>query len=151
MRRAIALALTLSSAPLAAQQHPLAGAWQVTYPAGVQIENEVKTVIMGDAQLTVEAQGDSLIATLAFVPQPGLRSRPPVRMAAMAGAGPVVFVQRSMATLNTDGNEREAVSVSTWTLAANGDALEGTVARRIEGFPEGDQDPQPVKGTRQKG
>lgn len=151
MRRAIVLALTLCSSGLAAQQHPLAGAWQVTYPAGVQIENEVRTVLMGEAQLTVEPQGDSLIATLAFVPQPGLRSRPPVRMAAPVGVGPVVFVQRSMATLNTDGNEREAVSVSTWTLAANGDLLEGTVARRIEGFPQGDQDPQPVKGTRRKG
>lgn len=151
MRRAIVLALTLCSSALAAQQHPLAGVWQLTYPAGVQIENGVRTVLMGDAELTVEAQGDSLIATLAFVPQPGLRPRPPVRMAAQAGAGPVVFVQRSMATLNTDGHEREAVSESTWTLTANGDALEGTVARRIEGFPDGDQDPQPVKGTRRKG
>ena len=151
MRRAIVLALTLGSSPLAAQQHPLAGVWQLTYPAGVQIDNGVRTVLMGDAQLTVEAQGDSLIATLAFVPQPGLRSRPPVRMAAMAGTGPVVFVQRSTATLNTDGNEREAVALSTWTLSASGDAIEGTVARRIEGFPEGDQDPQPVKGTRRKG
>lgn len=151
MRRAIVLALTLSSSALAAQQHPLAGIWQLSYPAGVQIENGVRTVLMGDAELTIQAQGDSLIATLAYESRPDLPSRPPSRMAAKAGAGPVVFVQRSTATLNTDGNEREAVAVSTWTLSATGDAIEGTVERRIEGFPEGDQTPQPVKGTRQKG
>lgn len=151
MRRSIVLALTLCSSSLAAQQHPLAGIWQLSYPAGVQIENGVRTVLMGDAELTIEAQGDSLIATIAYESTPDRPSRPPSRMAAMAGAGPVVFVQRSMATLNTDGNQREAVALSTWTLVANGDALEGTVARRIEGFAEGDQDPQPVKGARRKG
>lgn len=151
MHRAIVLALTLCNSALAAQQHPLVGAWQLTYPAGVQIENGVRTVIMGDAELTIAAQGDSLIATLVYQGRPDLPARPPSRMAAVAGAGPIVFVQRSMATLNTDGNEREAVALSTWTLSANGDAIEGTVARRIEGFPEGDQSPEPVKGTRRKG
>ncbi len=47
-----------------------------------------------------------------------------------------------------DGDGR---AVSTRSLNVTGDAIEGTVERRIEGVPAGDQTPQAAKGARGKG
>ena len=68
-----------------------------------------------------------------------------------ASAGKVFFIQRGMARVNLNGEEKEVTSISTWTLVAKGDALEGTVERRLEGMDAPSRGPQPVTGTRLKG
>jgi len=151
MSRALVVLLALGSSPLAAQQHPLVGTWQISYPAGVRVENGSPTVLMASGALTIETQGDSLIATLVNDPAPDLPARPPARLAAIRAEGPVEFVSRTQATLNFNGEAREATAVSTWRLSCTGDSLQGTVERRLEGFEAGNQPPRPVTGTRRKG
>lgn len=136
--------------PAAAQSHPLAGTWNLRYAAGTRIENGTPTVITGTGKLIVELQGDSLIARLIPDPIEGGPARPESRMAALGGAGPVVFIQRGTARVNRNGEENEVTSISTWTLEAKGDALEGTVERRLEGMETPSRGPQPVTGTRVK-
>lgn len=142
--------LTLGSASLHAQQQRLVGVWQVTYPGGATIENGVTTIIMATGTLTIEAKADSLIATMVQDTSAEFPARPPVRLAAKAGAGDATFVARSTAQININGVESEATVVSTWVLRAKGDNLEGTVQRSIDGLEGGNQPPQPVTGTRKK-
>jgi hypothetical protein len=151
MTRGLALLLILCPVAMHAQKPPLVGVWQVTYPAGMRIENDVETPIIATATLTIEAQGDSLIANLATHPSGDMAPRPPVRLAAKAGAGDATFTGQSKATLNINGAKREATAISTWVLRAKGDSLEGTVQRKIEGFDAGGQEPKAVTGTRQQG
>lgn len=136
--------------PAAAQTHPIVGTWNVTYVAGTRMENGAATNITGTGKLIVQVQGDSLIARLIPDPIEGT-SRPESRMAAQAGAGKVVFVQRGAARVNINGEQKDVTSISTWTLSANGDALEGTLERRLEGMDAPTGGPQPVTGTRVKG
>jgi hypothetical protein len=138
----------LAAAPAAAQTHPLVGSWNLRYAAGTRIENGTPTVITGTGKLIVEAQGDSLIARLIPDPIEGGPARPESRMAARTGAGPLVFIQRGTARVNRNGEESEVTSISTWTLEVKGDALEGTVERRLEGMEAPSRGPQPVTGTR---
>lgn len=143
------LALTSWAGPVQAQgAHPLVGAWNVSIPAGTRIENGVPSVIRGTGKLTVELVGDSLVVLLAVDPVEGMPARPPVRFAAKAGPGAVEFIHRSSAHININGNEQDAVSISTWSLSATGDALTGSVSRRVEGFEMPSAGPQPVSGTR---
>lgn len=151
MTRQIVVLLALCGSALHAQQQPFVGAWQMSYPAGMRIEGDVETPIIGTGLLTIEAQGDSLIGTLVTDPTPEMPARPPSRLAAKAGAGEVTFISIGKATININGSERETKSVSTWVLRANGEAIEGTVQRSIEGVDGGTQPPRPVSGTRRKG
>ncbi|MFN0180176.1 MAG: hypothetical protein ACKVZ0_15355 [Gemmatimonadales bacterium] len=150
MFRATLLATAVAFAPSTstAQGHPLIGAWSITFPAGMRIENGTPTPITRTGKFTVVAQGDSLIATLATDPADGLPPRPDARLATKAGPGDVVFIHRSTARININGNEREATSISTWTLSVMGDKLEGTVTRQVEGMDAPSAGPQPVTGTR---
>jgi hypothetical protein len=149
MTRAIVLALTLcSSSTLQAQQSPLVGTWQVSYTAGMKIENGMQTLIMATGALTIAAAGDSLVATLVTDPSEEIPTRPPARMAATATTGDAVFHSKSKATINFNGQERETTSVNMWTLTARGDSLSGTVERSIEGFDGPAPEPRPVTGTR---
>lgn len=52
------------------------------------------------------------------------------------------------ARLNMNGEERIATAISTWTLSAEGDALRGTLERRIDGMDLPVPPAQPVTGTR---
>ncbi|HXI20531.1 MAG TPA: hypothetical protein VNH46_05575 [Gemmatimonadales bacterium] len=151
MRRALVVSLSFLSSALAAQQPSLVGTWQVSYPGGARIENGAVTVLRATGVLTIEAQDDSLIATLVQDPAPDLPARPPARLAAARTAGPATFISRSTAKINMNGDEQDATAVSTWVLQATGDSLSGTVARRIEGFDMATQPPNPVTGTRRKG
>ena len=63
MTRKLVLLLTLCHGALAAQQQPLAGTWQVTFQAGMRIEDGEATPIMATGTLTIEAGSDSLIGT----------------------------------------------------------------------------------------
>jgi hypothetical protein len=155
MRRTTLLSAALLMFPLtiSAQSHALVGSWSVRYPAGIRHENGVATPITGTGTFAVVQQGDSLVATLTPNPVEGQPTRPPVRMASVATAGEVTFVTRGTATLNMGGESRQATSVSTYVLRANGDTLEGTIERRLEGvddLPLAPQPAQPVTGTRIK-
>ena len=148
--RMLATFVLASAGPAAAQSHPLVGTWNLRYAAGTRIENGTPTVISGTGKLIVQLQGDSLIARLIPAPIDGGPARPESRMAARTGPRPVVFIQRGVARVNLNGEEKEATSISTWTLDAKGDALEGTVERRLEGRETPSRCPQPVTGTRVK-
>lgn len=143
--------LALCHGALQAQDQPLAGAWQINYPAGMRIENDVATPIFTTGSLTIQAQGDSLIGTLVSAPPAGLPARPPARLAAKAGAGDVTFIAHSKATIMVNGAQSEAAVVSTWVLRAKGDSLEGTVVRKIDSADAGPQEPGAVTGVRKKG
>ena len=145
-----AAALGTGSGPVQAQANPLLGSWAINFAAGTRIENGTPTTITGTGKLVVQLQGDSIIARLIPDPMDGA-TRPETRMAAVNGAGKVVFVHRGQAHVNMNGEARDVTSISTWTLAAQGDALEGTVERRLEGVDAPSRGPQPVSGTRIKG
>jgi hypothetical protein len=152
VNRAILSAAALAALPIAAaaQSHPLVGAWKVDYAGGMQLENGVATPIRRTGTMTIEAKGDSLIATLVADASDGAPPRPAARLAGKSASGAVTFVSRSQATLNINGAEQQATSVATWTLEAHGDELEGTVARKLEGVDTPSGGPQPVTGTRLK-
>ena len=149
MRRALVFALALAASSLQAQQHPLVGSWQVSFLAGMSIENGVETPIIGTGTLTIEAQGDSLIGTLVRDLIPEIGERPPARLAGVADGEVVTLISATTANLTVNGASQTAPVVSTWKLTAKGDALEGTVARTIEGFDEMAR-PTAVTGTRNK-
>lgn len=153
MTRALLCLLALNTTALAAQVPSFVGGWKISYPVGATVENGEVTVLMGTGTLTIVAQGDSLIGTLAMDPAPDRPARPAVRLAAPASTGEATFVSHSEATLNMNGEESKKTVVSTWKLTVRGDSLAGTVARTIEGFDMagGDQPPQPVTGSRKKG
>ncbi len=145
----VALLLILPAA-VAAQSHPLAGAWDITIPAGAMVENGVATPIMATGTLVFGVERDSIIGTLQLEPPAGYPARPPARLAAKLGASPAVFVVTSQATINANGVESVRSVTSTYTLAATGDAIEGTVERYIEGEEMPMSGPQPFGGKRAK-
>ncbi len=150
MTRGIVLCLAMVSVAAQAQQHPLVGVWQVSYPAGSRNENGVVTPIMATGVLTVEAVQDSLVATLVTDSGAEVPVRPPLRLATESKPGDAVFVSHTKATLNMNGETRVAIAVSTWTLGVKGDSLIGTVERALIGVEVGPQEPQPVVGWRRK-
>lgn len=74
-----------------------------------------------------------------------------MRLASRLGDGEAVFVQRGTANLSINGVEQQATSVTTWTLKANGDRLEGTLDRTLEGVDLPSTGPRPITGERLKG
>jgi hypothetical protein len=116
----------------------------------MRIDDGHATPLIATGLLTVEIKEDSLIASLVTNPSPDIPARPPARLVAGLTTGDAVFVSRTEARLNINGEERKATAVSTWMLRATGDSLGGTVERRLEGFEMGNQGPQPVSGIRQK-
>ena len=153
MIRTLSCLILLNATALAAQAPSITGSWQLSYPAGVRNENGNITVLHGTGVLTVVAQGDSLIGTLAADPNPEFTPRPASRLAGKATAGEATFVSHSEATLSMNGDERTATVVSTWKFTVQGDSLVGTVERKLEGYDieGGSQPPQPVTGVRRKG
>jgi hypothetical protein len=133
-----------------AQNNPIVGSWKVTFAAGARIENGTPTTINGTGTLIVQPQGDSLVARLIPDPIQGA-ARPESRLTAASGAGKVVFTSKGKAQVNANGDVKEVTSISTWILSATGDALTGTVERKIEGMDAPSPGPQPVRGTRIKG
>lgn len=147
----IAAALLIGPVAANAQAHPLTGKWSVEYAAGMRIENETPTPIMAKAALTVESVGDSLIATLVTEPTADLPPRPPVRLAARRADGAMTFVQRTTLRMNRDGEESSHPATITWQLEVSGDAISGTIERRIEGMEMPGGPPATLKGIRAKG
>ena len=146
---AAAVLVAVATPSLGAQAHPLAGRWQLDYEAGKRIENGEVTVIRGTATLTLELRGDSLVGTLVRPTSPEQPAPGPQRFAGKATAGGAVFVVKTVATNNDNGEITTRDVVMTWTLAARDNALEGTLLFTVTGmdFPA---EPTPVKGTRVK-
>ncbi|MFN0100238.1 MAG: hypothetical protein ACKVS7_16355 [Gemmatimonadaceae bacterium] len=150
--RTLALAATLLALPTlaSAQSHPLVGKWSVDLVAGQRIENGQATQITTKGTLEVVLQGDSLIGTLVTVPTEGMPQRPPSRLAGKRVDGTMTFVSRSEGTINANGEMQSFQAISTWSLRASGDTLEGSVSRELLGVSIPDMGAQPVKGTRVK-
>jgi len=147
------LATALASAPqgaLAQSPHPLVGTWNIEYERGRRVENGETTSIMGTARLTIEQQGDSLVATFESGARPDGTKAPPSRVAARATSPEVVFTQAQTATLTINGERQERSMTLTWSLIADGDTLGGTLRRDLPMMPE-PLPPTPVKGTRVRG
>ncbi len=148
--RTIILALALSSTTLSAQQAPLVGTWRITYAGEMRVRNGVADPVMVNATLTVQPQGDSLIASLVTDSSSTLPNRPPLRLATKAGGGDAIFLSNSKATLNMNGDERQVTVLNTWTLSVKGDSLSGTLGRQLEGMGDRGPPPSPVSGTRKR-
>jgi hypothetical protein len=146
----LALLLTVPGLIAAQSRESLVGSWDVTVPAGVRIENGESTPIFAKGLLNVSAEGDSLIGMLKVEPPAGMPTRPVARLAARLATGQVVFIQRSTATINTNGVKSEYPVTNTYTLVATGDTLSGTVSRAIEGLEGPMPTPQPISGKRVK-
>lgn len=103
----------------------------------------------GTATLTLELRGDSLVGTLVRPATPEQPAPEPQRFAGKATATGAVFVVKTVATNNDNGEITTREAVMTWTLNATGDALEGTLLFAVTGmdFPA---EATPVKGTRVK-
>jgi len=151
MTRAFALSLLVGTSALSAQQPLLVGTWNVSFTAGMRVENGEATPLMATGVLTIVATGDSLLGDLATNPSPELPARPPTHLAGpRTSGGEVVLVSQSEATISMNGDERKATVVGTWRLGVRGDSLVGTVERKIEGVGMGNPGPQPVTGVRTK-
>jgi hypothetical protein len=144
-----ALFLTLPHA-LAAQSHPLVGTWDVTIPAGARVQGGITTPIMANGTLTFSAEHDSLIGQLKVQRPEGFQDRPPTRLAAKLGATPSIFLVSSEAKINTNGVESVRKVSSTYTIAATGDTLSGTVEHYVEGEDMPMSGPQSFGGKRAK-
>ncbi len=148
-------ALLLAAAPLLvstraeAQSSALIGTWAIEYAGGMRIENDMPTPIMVKATLTIAEVGDSLVATLKVDPNSPVGPRPDARFAIRKVPGnAATFVQTGQARMNANGEESTVTSISTWDLKADGAALSGTLARRLEGVDMPNAGPQPVTGKR---
>jgi hypothetical protein len=140
--------LLLLPAAAAAQTHPLAGRWTLEMETGRMIENGFETPIISKGTFDVTVAGDSVIAVLALEPTEGRPARPPIRMAALRTATPTVFVHHGEATVTMNGAEAKHPMTMTITATTEGDALQGTVAREIEGVEMLSSQPQPFTGKR---
>jgi hypothetical protein len=141
---AAAYAVFMPSAP-----HPLIGTWKVTYPWHIEVVNGVVTPTMEIGKLTVEARGDSLVATLITDASPQFARRRLLHFAALAGSNAsTTFVMRDLVTMNMGGAEQQATAVSTWILSPAGDQLTGSLERRLEGVNMRAYGPQRLTGSR---
>lgn len=150
LRTVFVLSALITPASLFAQQAALVGAWKISYAGGVRMENGERTVLWATGTLTVDRQGDSLIANLVTDPGPE-PPRGPIRLAAAASADSAVFESRSKATVNINGEESTVTSISLWSLRVVGDSLTGNLERRIDGPYPQQMEPQPVSGRRKLG
>ena len=96
----------------------------------------------------VNPRASSIHSIRAYPTVADLPERPPVRMVARLTAAPVVFVHKSQATLNMNGEESQRTAITTWTFMPEGGSLTGTLERAIEGIEMQMGGPQALKGTR---
>lgn len=146
-----AAAVILSTGGLRAQAtHPLVGKWNIEFQRGQRMENGTVTPMMGTGELVIAVRGDSLVATLTTSgTRPDGSVSPPAVMSGTPNGAQAVFVHKTTAQLNMNGEARTADAVTTWTLKVNGDQLEGTMLREIKDVMlQVPMEPSPVKGKR---
>jgi hypothetical protein len=105
---------------------------------------------MSRGTLTVEVQGDSLVAVLEPEPYAVGPREPPLRLATKVDGEVAVFGTRSKEIESINGNDREVTAVAIWTLRAKGDSLVGTLRHMSEGSDGQDDGAQPVIGVRRR-
>ncbi|WP_337172839.1 hypothetical protein [Gemmatimonas aurantiaca] len=144
----VAAALCMA-APLAAQPaSPLLGKWSIEWELGRRVEDGVPSPIRASGVLTVVASGDSLLGTFEVTQRSDNATPPkPFTVGGRVTASGAAFVQRSEARLNMNGQEMVREALTTWTMRANGDQLEGSLSREISGM-QISVEPTPVAGKR---
>ena len=149
--RLAALVLSVAVAPIQAQSNPLLGKWTVEYTRGVSVENGVSTPVMGTGTLTIVQDADSLLGTIDGSLRPDGSMAPATKLGGRLTNGSGVLISRSKAKVNRNGEISEIDMTLTWTLSAAGDALNGTLLRKVgvDG-PLADAPASPVRGTRVK-
>lgn len=149
--RLAALALAVAVAPLQAQSNPLLGKWTIEYARGMRVENDVATPVMGTGTLTIVQDADSLLGTIDGSPRPDGTMAPATKLGGRLNNGSAVLISKSKARVNMNGEMSEIDITVTWTLSAAGDALSGTLLRKVGvASPMADAPASPVKGTRIK-
>lgn len=150
MRALVVAALLAIPSALSAQGSPLIGTWNMSLPGGAKFENGVMTPMMTTGVLTVEATADSLVATLTMAPPEGQEQRPPSRFTTKLSTGnEVTFVQPTKGRMTRNDETVEMTGTATWVFKVNGDALEGTIERKLDGVQMA-MGAQALKGTRKK-
>lgn len=136
---------------MVAQGHPLIGTWRVNAPAGTSITRDGATAIYAEGTFTVEAKGDSLIATLVTQPIAGGAQKPPLRFAVRPPtSGDVTFIAPTETRTSMNGQTLSPTALLvTLVLRVSGDSLGGTMER----VPTNDDElprtgPQPITGQR---
>ena len=149
--RLAAFALSVAVAPIQAQSNSLLGKWTIAYARGMSVENGVSTPVMGTGTLTIVQDADSLLGTIDGSPRPDGTMAPATKLGGRLTNGSAVLISRSKAKVNRNGEISEIDMTVTWTLSAAGDALNGTLLRKVgvDG-PLADAPASPVKGTRVK-
>jgi hypothetical protein len=104
---------------------------------------------MGQGHLQVVQTGDSLIATLSSAAPSDGPARSPLRLAGLVSTSGVTLIGSASVRVNMNGEEQVVQSTMTWALRVNGDAIDGTMTRTMQGHDMGGE-PSPVKGTRDK-
>lgn len=128
---------------------PLVGKWTVDYEVGRTMENGEETPIRGRGTLTIVQSGDSLLVTIQSATRPDGTVPPPSTSGAHVANGQATMVQKRTMRMNMNGTETTQDVYLTWTLKAAGDALTGTLARKMPDMPEAGT-PSMVSGTRIK-
>jgi hypothetical protein len=145
MKHVIATLVMICSALQSAQSHPLVGVWKVTYPWHVDVKDGVVTPVMESGEMTVEARGDSLIATIVR------DNKRAIRLAALKGAADPTFTTRdSISFAAANETKRNTTVLNTWVFRASGDRLSGSLDRFVENIPINNPGPQPLSGQRVK-
>ena len=149
--RLAALALGIAIAPLQAQSNPPLGKWNIEYARGMRVENDVPTPVMGTGTLTIVQDADSLLGTIDGSARADGTTAPTTKLSGRLNNGSAVLISRSKAKVNMNGEMNEIDITVTWTLPATGDALSGTLLRKVGvASPMADAPASPVKGTRIK-
>ncbi len=145
-------AATLSAAPLAAQPAAsLVGKWTVEWEAGRRVENGVPSPIHATGVFTVVTSGDSLLGTMEVTKRSDGSAPPkPFTIGGRMTASGAAFRQVSQARMVSNGEEMSREAITTWTVRANGDQLEGSLSREITGM-QINVEPSPIKGKRLPG
>ncbi len=149
----VAAASALCSLSAAAQSAPsvsaLLGKWNAEWELGRVVENDVVTPVMASGVISIEAQGDSLLATIQVTKRSDGRPLPAsaVTLSGKASARGAEFVQKQTVRMNLNGEEMTRDVTVTWTLNANGNELRGSMLREMPFVSEAPA-PSEVKGTR---
>ncbi|MES2523045.1 MAG: hypothetical protein V4617_10130 [Gemmatimonadota bacterium] len=141
-------ALAMPATARAQATNTLAGTWTIEWESGRRLENEVVTPVIAKGTIVISASGDSLIATVTQLSRSdGMPSPPVATFGGKTTAAGAVFTQRQQVRVNINGDQGMREAVMTWTVAADGDVLRGTIAREVPGMQVA-MPPTPFTGKR---
>lgn len=145
-----ALVLITASALQAQEADAIVGKWTIEFERGRRIENGVPSPIMGKGSLVVTKEGEGFKAVLDAGARPDGTPAPIVTMSGSAvEGGGVLFVQKSKAQMNMNGEVQEMEITTKWTLIPSAESLRGELVREVPNVPDAGG-PSPVTGMRVK-